>query len=128
MLGGYGKFGGGSTKKTFDKLVKHSIIKIQANFHFIDSWKGQIGYMQLDTGQDKKAEYVWTEKYDSIDYDRELGVSVCGREVPEFKMSSRIDITVDHNADSITVIFGSTLDNDPTEASWGISDFKIFIK
>jgi hypothetical protein len=71
---------------------------------------------------------VWTEKYDTSDYDREMGVSICGRELPEFRFSTAIDITIDHSLDTLTVLFGSTLDNDPTDASWGISAFKIFIK
>jgi hypothetical protein len=45
MLGGFGRFAGGLTRKTFTKLGKHSIMKITANYHFIDSWRGEIGYL-----------------------------------------------------------------------------------
>ena len=39
-----------------------------------------------------------------------------------------MDITLDHSDADVEIVFGSTLNNDPYEASWGISDFKCQIK
>ena len=67
----YGKLGEGIMSKRFTNLAKHSMIKIQTSFHFLDSWKGEVGFMQLDTGANNAREYVWTEKYDSSDFERD---------------------------------------------------------
>lgn len=58
------KFSGGEVKKRVHSLPPHSKLRIQANFHFIDAWRGEIGFMRMNTGKEGAMEIVWTEKYD----------------------------------------------------------------
>lgn len=50
------------------------------------------------------------------------GISVCGASYPEGKLTSHIEIIIPHISDTITIGFGSTLDNDPLENSFGVSN------
>lgn len=121
MLGGYGKFGGGEVRKTFTEIPEHSKIRIVANYHFIDAWSGESGFMRASVGRDSiniyiqsfldRLEYVWTEKYDHSKIKN--GINVCGAPYPEGKLTSHIDVVIAHIDESITIGFGSTLDDDP---------------
>ncbi len=70
-------------------------------------------------------EYLWTEKYDHTKVKK--GINVCGASYPEGKLTSHINIIIPHVSDTITLGFGSTLDNDPLENSFGISNVQIYI-
>ena len=81
--------------------------------------------MRANIGRDGGMEYLWTEKYD---YSKSKnGINVCGANYPEGKLSQKIEITIPHTSDSITIGFGSTLDQDAEENSFGISNFQIYI-
>lgn len=70
-------------------------------------------------------EYIWTEKYD---YSKvKNGISVCGSRYPEGKLTSIIDVSFPHTKDTLKLGFGSTLDNDPLENSFGISNLQIYL-
>ncbi|CAK88135.1 unnamed protein product (macronuclear) [Paramecium tetraurelia] len=125
MLGGYGKFAGGEVQKTFVELPQHSKVRIVANYHFIDGWGGETGFLRASIGRMDGMEYVWTEKYD---YSKvKNGISVCGSRYPEGKLTSVIDVSFPHTKDTIKLGFGSTLDNDPLENSFGISNLQIYL-
>jgi len=64
MLGGFGKFSGGEVRKTFNRIPTHKKIRITANFHFIDAWVGESGFMRANVGKNMKMEFIWIEKYD----------------------------------------------------------------
>merc|ERR1711865_1024964 len=57
MLGGYRMFAGGEVKKTFENLPAHKMLRVVANFHFIDAWTGEYAYSRVDDN------YVWTDTY-----------------------------------------------------------------
>lgn len=120
MLGGYAKFAGGEVTKTYEDLPPHSRIRIVASYHFIDAWNGESGFLRADIGRDNMMEYLWTEKYD---YSKaKNGINICGAVYPEGKLTSTIDVTIPHIASGITIGFGSTLDQDPEENSFGVSN------
>jgi len=120
MLGGYGKFSGGEVSKTFRKLPPHSEMRVQCNFNFIDGWTGEVAYAKIDQV------YIWTDTQDS---NREKdGVNVCGSPSSEARFASVIDVVVPHNATSVTITFGSTLDGSPFEQSWGVDDFMLYLR
>merc|ERR1719261_1295381 len=63
MLGGFCKFGQGEVIKTFTGLPPHKQLRIVANYHFIDRWIGESGYMKLNIGRDGSPVVVWTEQH-----------------------------------------------------------------
>ena len=94
MIGGYCETSDQHHSKTYENLPDHTILRITAVFHFLDNWKGESGYLKVNTGRDGKFEYIWVEKYDlSVFPD---AYNVCGGETGEGKFSSLIDITIPH--------------------------------
>lgn len=128
MLGGFCKFSRGVTNKTFTGLPPHKRLRIVANFHFIDQWIGESGYMKLNIGVGGAPIVVWTEQH-SQEMSKN-GISVCGKsETPEGKFAVPIDITIPHHESSIEVEFGSTMDDsDACDESWGISGLELLVR
>jgi len=125
MLGGYSIISGQENSKQFKELPAHQKIRITATFHFIDAWIGETAYMKVDVGRNRTLEYVWTERYDSTM--AKNAINVCGAHYGEGKFTSVIDITLPHIEDSVTILFGSNLSQDPQEESWGISNLSIYV-
>ena len=126
MLGGYCIFSKGETEKIYDKLPEHSMIRIQANYHFIDNWNGESGYLKINNGNNGEMNYIWIESYTA--FEGNYGINVCGGKMPEGKFSSPIDVVVNHNSDSLKIAFGSNLEMDPCDESFGISGIRIFVR
>jgi hypothetical protein len=126
MLGGYCKYGNGETVKEYMHLPKHSQIKIEATYHFIDAWDGESGYMKVNNGKNNEMEYVWIEKYSA--FLGENGINVCGGRWPEGKFASPISVVIPHKADSLMLAFGATIEQDPCDESFGISGIRIYIR
>ena len=126
MLGGYCIFSKGETEKIYDKLPEHNMIRIQANFHFIDNWNGESGYLKINNGNNGEMNYIWIESYSA--FEGNFGVNVCGGKMPEGKFSSPIDVVVRHNKDSVKIAFGANLEMDPCDESFGISGIRIFVR
>jgi len=126
MLGGYCVLSTGSINKNYTGLPPHTKLRIMATFHFIDDWTGETAYMQTNTGPNGEYEYLWTEAYDSTQ--NVGGINVCGNPLfPEGRFSAPIDITIPHTTDTLSLAFGTTLDQDACEESWGISNIAIYI-
>eukprot|EP01016_Furgasonia_blochmanni_P040152 TRINITY_DN5091_c0_g2_i2.p2 TRINITY_DN5091_c0_g2~~TRINITY_DN5091_c0_g2_i2.p2 ORF type:complete len:237 (+),score=39.39 TRINITY_DN5091_c0_g2_i2:159-869(+) len=126
MLGGYCVLSTGEIEKLYVGLPRHRMLRVKASFHFIDAWTGETAYMKLNIGRDKQMEYVWTEKYDSMQ--AKNGINVCGGHYPEGKLTTWIDVTVPHTDDSIRLAFGATVDQDPCDESWGISNIQMYVR
>jgi hypothetical protein len=48
MLGGYGNFGSGATSsKTYEDVPK-SVITIEFDYYYLDSWDGEIGWLNIN--------------------------------------------------------------------------------
>ena len=126
MLGGYGLLSGGEIKKEFTDLPTHSTLRVVASYHFIDAWSGETGFMRVNNGKDGSMEYVWTERHD---FSKGANVtSICGAKYPENKLTSTIDLTFPHNEKNVIIGFGSTLDQDPYENSFGVSNLQIYLR
>lgn len=126
LLGGYGKFAGGETSKVFKGFPAHTMVRVLANFHFIDAWQGELAYLLADIGRNAKNEFLWSEKHD---YSKFLkATDVCGNKYPENKLSETIDVVFVHNDENLRLTFGATLDQDSKENSWGLSFVQIFVK
>jgi len=120
ILGGCGKFAGGEVNKVFRNLPAHNMVRMRANFHFIDKWGGETGYAKL---QDS---FVWTDSFDQVS--SKAGVSLCCGPAPESKFSVPIDVVLPHSDTTLKVTFGSTLTSSPMDQSWGVSDVQIFVR
>ncbi len=94
MLGGYCETSDQIHKKVYNKMPEHTILRIVAVFHFLDNWKGESGYLKVNTGVNDEFEYVWVEKYDLSKYPD--AYTVCGSDLGEGRFSSLIDITIPH--------------------------------
>lgn len=125
LLGGFGITAGVENAKTFRDLPPHKKLRITATFHFIDAWTGETAYMQVNIGREHSNEYVWTERYDSTQATNTI--NVCGAKFGEGKFSSPIDVTLPHLDDSVTITFGTTLDQDPQDESWGLSNLNLYL-
>lgn len=128
MLGGYGTLSKQNIFKKFENLPNHTSLKVQFNYHFIDAWDQESGYMKANirTGTGEY-EYLWIENYSAFMGD--LGVNVCGGKWPEGKFSVPVEVTFPHQSSSVSLLFGSTLiKEDPFNASFGISSLRIYFK
>lgn len=126
MLGGYCQFGGGEVFKIFNELPKHSQIRIQATYHFIDAWDTESGFMRVNNGKDGEMQYIWIERYSA--FVGNGGINVCGGRWPEGKFSSPIDVTLPHKQSSIKIGFGASIEQDPCDESFGVSGIRIYTK
>lgn len=128
MLGGFCKFGQGEVTKTFSGLPPHKQLRIVANYHFIDRWIGESGYLKLNIGQGGGAVPIWSEQHTQAE--AKHGISLCGQEAtPEGKFSVPIDASVPHHEDTVMVTIGSTMDSsDPCDESWGVSGFELWTR
>lgn len=128
MLGGFCKFGQGEVTKTFSGLPPHKQLRIVANYHFIDRWIGESGYLKVNIAEGGGAVPIWSEQHTQVE--AKHGLSLCGQEAtPEGKFSVPIDVSVPHHEDSVAVTFGSTMDSsDPCDESWGVSGFEIWTR
>lgn len=125
ILGGYGVLSRGTLNKTFSDLPEHSKIRIVSTFHFIDAWTGETAYLTANFGKDHSYEYLWIDNYDSTDAEKQI--NICGSSYGEGKFASPIDVTFPHTDDTLTISFGSTVDQDALAESWGISALYIYI-
>jgi len=128
MLGGFCKFSKGDVNKTFTSLPPHKQLRVVATYHFIDRWIGETGIMKLNVGSKDCSVVVWSERH--AQQEAKNGLSLCGSaETPEGKFSAPIDVTVPHFKDTVTVTFGSTMDDaDPCDESWGISSMEVYVR
>lgn len=121
FLGGHCNFAHEEVIKEYKNLPKHSRIKISANFHFIDDWKGEFGYLKVD---DK---IVWSKSNHSK---KNEGVSIpsfCGSYFSDL-MSQNIEVIIPHQKSSFKLSFGSNIKNNPCNQSFGIDDVIIYVK
>jgi hypothetical protein len=125
LLGGYCVSSTKENSKTFRDLPPHKKVRITATFHFIDAWTGESGYLKADIGRDKALEYIWTDNYDHTLTKK--AINICGAKYGEGKFASPIDVVIPHIDDTLTLAFGSTLELDPCEESWGISNLSIYV-
>lgn len=118
FLGGHCNFSFEEVKKTY-KLPEHSTIRITAGFHMFDNWNGERGYMKIDN------EVLWSREGQ---IDNKGGINFCGGDSNDPAFNLVIDITAPHKKENVTITFGSTLEGDPCNASFGVDDVMIYIK
>lgn len=125
MLGGYCQFSAGTTEKTLSDLHDHSQVRLRAVWHLIDEWRGETAYVKIGTSD--LLNQVWTLTYDVTSAKSPL--NVCGESsIGEAKFATAIDIQYPHSSSELKLVFGTNLEEQPCEKSWGISGLEIYIK
>merc|ERR1712188_185481 len=102
-LAGHCKNVGGSVKKTFTGLGRHSALRLQAQYHFLDSWENERAWAKIN------GKTVWTDMND-IRGLHPNALNICGGESPEGKFAVPIDVVIPHAGDSVEIEFGADLD------------------
>lgn len=120
-LGGHCNEVGGELKKTFTSLAPHKYIRMQARFHFLDSWEGEKAFAKIGD------RIVWTDIND-VRGMHPNSLNACGGDHPDLKLSVPIDVTIPHTDDNVAITFGSTLDEHPCNESFGVDDVMISIR
>ena len=116
MLGGYGLFSNTDVTYTVANLPEHTEVKVALDYHFIDSWDGEKGYIRVDTTE------IWskTEVYDG-------GNNICGQSWGE-TLNYPAEGEMAHSADSFVLHVGSTLDQGPTDESFGFDNVRVWVR
>ncbi len=123
MIGGFCQLSKESIVKRFNNLPKHSMIRVEALYHFIGNWDQHTGYLQARIdGSDK---YLWSSRC-KTDNNYEYTKEMCEYQV--CKIGDVINVSFYHNEENLKLIFGSTLTGHPCDQSYGVSDIKIYIK
>eukprot|EP01017_Pseudomicrothorax_dubius_P040377 TRINITY_DN6308_c0_g3_i1.p1 TRINITY_DN6308_c0_g3~~TRINITY_DN6308_c0_g3_i1.p1 ORF type:complete len:283 (-),score=29.03 TRINITY_DN6308_c0_g3_i1:96-944(-) len=120
FLGGHCAMGPSELSKRYDNLPPHSTLRLNAFAHFIDDWRGEAFFVEVD-GQ-RVFEHIPTAST------HEKAIDYCGRSVPDPQFNLPIDITISHNSSSVLLTFGSSLTRDSCEASFGIDNVMIYVK
>lgn len=111
----------GAVKKTFDNLPEHKYIRLQARYHFLDSWEGEAAFAKIGDRT------VWTDTNDVRGVHGDA-LNLCGAEFADLKFSIPIDVTIPHSGSDVTVTFGSSLDEHPCNESFGVDDVMILVR
>lgn len=119
FLGGHCKFSYNEVSKTFRINAPHTQIRITAGFHMFDNWNGEYGYMKVN------GDIMWMREGK---VDNENGMNICGGNHNDPAFNLEIDVIVPHTSNNVTITFGSTLQKDPCEASFGVDDVMIYTK
>lgn len=119
FLGGHCKFSYNEVSKTFRINASHTQIRITAGFHMFDNWNGEYGYMKVN------GDIMWMREGK---VDNENGMNICGGNHNDPAFNLEIDVIIPHTSNIVTITFGSTLQKDPCEASFGVDDVMIYTK
>jgi hypothetical protein len=126
VLGGPCLLGQEEISKTFTNLPEHTMVKIEALYHFFGDWDAESGYMKLVNSKisDKKENYLWAlrclkEKIPPL-------FKICEPDI--CKIASPISVSLSHNDRDIKIAFGSTIKSNSCTRSYAISDIKIYVR
>lgn len=123
LIGGYLLTSNTEMTKSFP-LPRHSMIRIEGHFHFLDNWKGETGFIKVRVNK-KDEQVVWTEGADIRGIAN--GIDVCGGATIDPIVGRKFEVVMNHDEDTLDLLFGSTLTCDPSYASYGVSDVEIYI-
>jgi len=118
---GSGGGGGAEASRVVEGLPPHTGLQLRASFLFVDAWRGEHAYAKVDGA------HVWLDHYDARAGSG--GVDVCGGPTPERRMRIPVTATVPHNASSVNISFGSTLQpaagGAGCDASWAVDNVEV---
>ena len=112
-LAGHCKHVGNEVTKTFKNLPAHRLLRLQARYHFLDSWEGESAFAKAN------GQIVWADSNDASDM-HPHALNICGGSHPDRRFSTPIDVTFPHTGDYVEISFGATLDEHPCNESFGV--------
>jgi hypothetical protein len=118
MIGGHCQVSDKEISKTYT-LTKHKEVKVEALYHFLGKWDSNTGYLKADN------KYIWTHRCNSA---TKPSIRTCGPKIDVCKIAVAVQSTIKHNDETLKITFGSTLDGDACDKSYGVSDIRIYIK
>lgn len=139
FIGGHCNLAAGSLTKVFRQLPPHKEVRVKATVNFLDKWNGEQAFAKMDSS------FVWL---DTVGHDARLEPSlaargllsddalmnsklnICGDDAPDLALGQMVDVSKQHNADTLTLEFGTTLSDrvDACTQSWGIDDIQVFVR
>merc|ERR1712023_181899 len=120
-LGGHCQETGGSVKKTFTDLGEHKSLRLQAQYHFLDSWENERAWAKIN------GKTVWTDTND-IRGLHPSALNLCGGASPDGKFATTIDVVIPHTEGQVEIEFGADLDEHPCDESFGIDDVSVSVR
>ncbi|CAD8114331.1 unnamed protein product [Paramecium sonneborni] len=114
IFGGFNTFGMGTKVMKLIQLPPHFYVQIKMKFWKIDTWDNEYFNINIDGAQ------AFSQQYQSISSISECGNS-WGEEI------QLITISLPHFYQSILIYMFSTLDENPSNESWGFRDFQLFL-
>ena len=142
FLGGHCVLSNGPARKVFSQLPAHTQLRVTARYHFIDNWRGETAFAQVDS------KFVWTSVHRgaaaaAAPAGGAVGIQMCGSEqFLESRLSAPIDVSVPHTASTVSIAFGAHSAASATgavrsladerqnacERSFGVDDVSIYIR
>jgi hypothetical protein len=119
FLGGHCNLSFNEVTKVFKSLPPHEKLKVNAAFHMLDSWDGEYAYMKIED------EKVWTKRGQ---YSPDKGIDICGGDHNDPAFNIPINVSIPHTGNEVKISFGSTLDEEPCNESFGIDDVMIYVR
>ncbi len=118
ILGGYNVLGNGiNVSKTFSSLPTHTKVMVRFNYYSLDSWDNESAWVAFD------GQIVWRATLDQLDDER---TALCGGSQNDVITSG--EAIFDHSASSVTVQFGSSLNEATTNESFGVDNVEIWVR
>jgi len=130
ILGGYNITAGGTNQKTFGLLgVPHTQTRLTIDYITIDSWDGEHAYVRLAGTQVYDQAFCFCSQGCQNNNPPGIcgGKAECGGSWDE-ERSVPVDATVNHSSDSISVEAQSTIDQGPSDESWGLDNVALWVR
>ena len=123
ILGGYGVISGGSMDiDVSTHAISHTEAWVLLSYIALDSWDGETAYVQVDGST------VWSLAVNnhSVSYSE-----VCGwnrGHSGSYDSLHPVEVQPAHSGGTVNVLGGSTLDQGPTDESFGLDDVEVWIR
>ena len=114
VLGGYGVSGGGKwMEKSYDlSTMPHDELHVSLDFLKLDGWDDESAVVLVDGKE------VWAQAFGHND-----GVKICGNGNPDVRV--RVDKTVLHSSDTVTVRVRTSLNENAHDESFAIDNVRV---
>ncbi|MBM4373066.1 MAG: hypothetical protein FJ098_15535, partial [Deltaproteobacteria bacterium] len=105
--------------KTFSGLPAHDRLLVTFDYYFIDSWDGESGWVKVDNSTRWSLAHVLSDEADF------QVISPCGNGSWGPAEMTTVAVTLIHTGGSVTVQFGSTLDQVPSDESFAVDNVRV---
>jgi cysteine-rich repeat protein len=124
ILGGYGVLAGGSNEKTYSLLgVAHTQARLQLDYIKIDSWDVESAIVRFGGVEIFNHTYCFCSQGCA----ECGGDDICGGSWPE-ERSIPVSGTIGHTSNSVVVYGQSTVNQDPSDESWGLDNVAVYVR